>query len=179
MIMMTRKTKSYAKAIFDLALRDGLLTKWQNILDILAEIACVCQRDDVLSSPKISVAEKLALFVDVTMEFAQAEILINLLVRGNALSILPEIASSYKKMVFAHNKILEAKVVSAYPLNEDELKQLTSVLERCYQSKVLLQTVVDRELIGGGVVYIKDHVIDYYVKGILRSLRNNLSKCGG
>lgn len=175
MRVISSSSKHYAKAIFDLALRDGQLVVWQQALAILALIAVECEKKGILSNQKIEAAKKIGLFLEVTTEYPAVIGLVQLLAERKKLIILSDIVVAYRQLLFAHNKTLEVKVVSACELNAEQKERLFAALKQRYNSEILLQYGVDSELIGGGVIYILDRVIDHSFKGILRNLKQNLT----
>lgn len=175
MITSLPTVRPYAKAIFDLALHDQQLEIWQDRLQVLAVIATEYQQQGLLSDPKITYNQKVDFFTDVVGESIEATNLIKLLTARKKLSLLSEIAVSYQQLFFAHEKILEVKVVSASALAIGQKEQLLNNLQRRYQQyKFLLQYDIDEQLIGGAIIYMAGRVIDYSIKGLLERLKYHL-----
>ena len=90
------------------------------------------------------------------------------------LKLLPKIAESYQELLFAHNGIVEIKVVSAVELTAEQKNKLADKIRSSYKKEFLFEYEVDKDLIGGVVIYLEDRVIDSSVKGMLQRLKENL-----
>jgi len=65
--------------------------------------------------------------------------------------------------------------VSAFEVSEQEKSQLGSALQRLLQRDIVLETTVDKALIGGVVIKAEDTVIDDSVRGKLAKLSQALN----
>jgi F-type H+-transporting ATPase subunit b len=65
-------------------------------------------------------------------------------------------------------------LVSAYPLEEEELMQLEKILEQHLLKKMSINTNVDRSLIAGLKIKLNDRVYDFSLKGQIDSLASRL-----
>ena len=65
-------------------------------------------------------------------------------------------------------------LVSAYPLEEEELMQLEKILEQHLSKKLTINTNVDRSLIAGLKIKLNDRVYDFSLKGQIDSLTSRL-----
>ena len=174
MTIYQTQARSYAKAIFDLALPQQKLGEWQESLKMLAQIALACKESDILENPQVQGKQKITLFAGVIDELPEALNLLKLLAQRKKLSILPEIASSYQQLFFTHTKTLEVKVVSVEELTASQKEQLFGALKRRHQCEILLRYQIDDKLIGGAIIYVADKVIDGSISGILQRLKQNL-----
>jgi F-type H+-transporting ATPase subunit delta len=173
-IHLTR-ARPYAKAVFSLALECDQLSLWQETLDMLAAIAKECGENKLLDNPKIKASEKIDFFADIIGQVPVViSNLVKLLVGRKKLFLLPAIAASYQQLLFAHNNILEAKIISAGELDVEQKEQLLKALKQRYQREILLACHVDPALIGGAVIYVADKVIDGSIRGMLQRLKQNL-----
>ena len=166
--------RPYAKAIFNLALVHDKVAVWHDTLELFSLIVEDSKEYGILDTPLLTVQEKNRFFAPVTVKFPEAVNLIKLLVVRKKLSLLPDIYSGYQRLFFAHNNILEVRVESKEELLSEQKEQLICALEATYHSKILLQVSYDASLIGGGVIYIADKVIDCSIKGFLERLRKKL-----
>ena len=92
--------KPYAKAIFDLALRNNQVSKWQHTLKMLSLTTTECKKSGLLNNPKIKFAQKIELFSDVIENSPEAINLVQLLAERKKLTILPNIAACYQQLFF-------------------------------------------------------------------------------
>lgn len=176
MITNLTTARPYSKAIFALALRDKTLPEWQHALNNLALVAIECKKRFLLKNPGISDKQKLSFFHEISKNFPVATNLIRILTERKKLEILPEIADGYQKLFFEHEKILPVKVETTHELTLGQKERLTTTLQKRFQqnNKILLQYQINKELIGGAVIYIADQVIDGSIKGMLQRLKQNL-----
>jgi F-type H+-transporting ATPase subunit b len=65
-------------------------------------------------------------------------------------------------------------LVSAYPLEEEEMMQLEKMLEQQFSKKLTINTTVDRSLIAGLKIKLNDRVYDFSLKGQIDSLTSRL-----
>src|SRR3990172_11957301 len=174
MITNLTTAKPYAKAIFNLALRNQQLLEWQHLLKMLTIVALECKKRKLLINPQINSEQKIDFFSDVINKSPEATNLVALLAMRKKLALLPDISSVYQALLLAHNKILEVKIISAYELTITQKEQFLTALQQRYKCEISLQCLIDTKLIGGAVVYIADKVIDGSIKGLLQNLKHNL-----
>jgi F-type H+-transporting ATPase subunit delta len=66
-------------------------------------------------------------------------------------------------------------VVSAVPLDEDQAGRLKEALSRRMECEIELENEIDKDVIGGAVVYAGDQVIDGSLRGKLEKLSASLA----
>jgi len=66
--------------------------------------------------------------------------------------------------------VLDAKIVSAFTMENKQLKKLIDDLEQKFKRKIEAQVSVDPELIGGIKVEIGDEILDASVRGKLEAM---------
>ena len=96
--------------------------------------------------------------------------LLQVLIDNDRLTLLAEIRALYDELRREHEGILEAKIVSALPLDEQQRAQLVSRLEAKHKRKVSAAVEIDPRLIGGVRIVIGDKVIDATVRGRLDAM---------
>jgi F-type H+-transporting ATPase subunit delta len=88
--------------------------------------------------------------------------------------LLPEITELYQRLQEEADKLLRVRVVSAFELDEDQATRLKDALGRRFEREILLESEVDKSVIGGAVVYAGGQVIDGSLKDRLAKLSNSL-----
>lgn len=164
--------RPYAQAAFDLAQQAGNLKKWSEMLQFAASVAADKQMSSLLDSPKLSGAQLVELFFAVCegqLDTA-GQNFIRVLAENKRLNVLPEIATMYEKHRAEAEKIVEAEVVSAFPLSEALQQQITEALKNRLGRDVTLATRIDESLIGGAIIRADDLVFDASVSGQLDKL---------
>lgn len=171
--------RPYVKAIFALALQQNKLQEWEDLLNFLSRMAKQGIAKNIWQNPKMSYAQKIEIlnsFFKNPEAPMQKEVnnFLRLLVGKRKLFILPQIAILFKEYRNEYEKIMPAKVASAFALDENQLQRIEDLLEKKFNNKIVLDSSIDTELIGGAVVYIKDYVIDGTIKGQLLRLSEYL-----
>ena len=164
--------RPYAEAAFKLSLESASLAKWS---DMLALIEAVVHDEDVavrIGDPNVDdhALESLILGALGERLDGQARNLVQLLIQNARLELVPHIRSNFEQLRREHEGVLEAKIVSALPIDDALAKQLVSALEKKYGRKVSAEVEVDPELIGGARITVGDKVIDATVRGRLDAM---------
>lgn len=94
------------------------------------------------------------------------------------LELLPEIATIFERLKSTELKQIDAYVVSAYPLTDDERNQLLQSLQNREQASVVLHESVDESLLGGATIKVGDKFTDGSVRGKLTQLKTQLGAIG-
>jgi len=81
-----------------------------------------------------------------------------------------QIREQYEALRRNHEGVLEARIVSAMPLDGAQVDGLRGALEKKYSRKVNTQIEVDPRLIGGVRIVVGDKVIDATVRGRLDAM---------
>jgi F-type H+-transporting ATPase subunit delta len=168
--------RRYADAAFEIALRDGTVETWRTELDQAA--AALDQRglDAVLANPAIALDQRLDAAGQVFGRLSgPVQNLILLLVRRGRIEQLPRVAAEFRRLDDRRNGLSHASATSATPLGPDEVRAITARLEQMTGDRIVLETAVDAEILGGVIVRVGDRLIDGSVRGRLERLRNQLA----
>ena len=164
--------RPYAEAAFRLALESQNLAKWSDMLEL---VAAVVRDEDFaarINDPNVDdrALESLVLGTLGDRLDGHARNFVQLLIQNARLELVPHIRSLFEELRREHEGVLEATIISALPLGDDQAKQLVAVLEKKYGRKVSAQVEVDPELIGGARIVVGDKVIDATVRGRLDAM---------
>jgi len=102
--------------------------------------------------------------------------LVYLLLDGERMSTLPAISREVDAMIEASAGRVTAEVVSAKPLSDSQVQQITAALERLSGKKVDIHKREDAELLGGVVALVGDVVYDGSLRSQLDNIRDELTK---
>jgi F-type H+-transporting ATPase subunit delta len=170
--------RPYAEAVFRLADASGKLGDWSDMLGNLAQVAAdpgvaAAIADPNLTSPKVA-----GMFIGILggRLTGEAENLVRVLAENKRLEVLAEIASQFELLKNEREGMVEAEIVSAFPLDDAQLRALLSQLETKAGMRVKAQVSVDSELIAGVRVVIGDKVIDGSVRAQLAALEATLKR---
>jgi len=176
-----RLASRYAKSLIDLAIEKNQLENVFADMQWLQQVAR-SHRDftNLLRSPIIK-ADKKKKVVDAVIKSKVSGItssFIDLLIIKGRESNLQEIIGSFISLYKVHKNIHTVKLITATPLN-DELKNkiIAQIKKTSSMKNIELETVVDKELIGGFVLEAGDKLIDasvaHELKQISRKFENN------
>lgn len=164
--------RPYAKAAFEIAQQQGALERWSNVLAVGAAIVSDERVEKLLSSPRVSPEELVALIVEVAGEAIDehARNFLATLADNRRLALLPEIAAQYEALRAEVENIADVRLISAVPLNDAQRERFISALKKRLKRDIRLHCEVDPSLIGGAIVRAGDFVIDGSLKSRLERL---------
>ncbi|MHB8622426.1 MAG: F0F1 ATP synthase subunit delta [Sulfuricaulis sp.] len=168
--------RPYAEAVFSLAQSRQALPAWSEMLAFIAAVAGDATMRRLASDPREPPGRLLDLFLDIggPRIDAQGANFIRLLVENQRLNLLPEIVAQYEARKTEAEARVAATVVSAFPLETEQLQNLSAALQRKLGRAVNLTLEVDKTLLGGIVIRTGDLVIDGTVRGRLADLATYL-----
>ncbi|MBU3826483.1 MAG: F0F1 ATP synthase subunit delta [Candidatus Anaerobiospirillum merdipullorum] len=171
--------RPYAQAAFACAKENSCIDSWRIMLEAMAD---ACRDENFLSylknapSPE-SAAEtfcKLLKNGEPSLLNEYGTSFISLIAQNGRFEAVPDIFLEFMRLKERDEKITEAVIRSARPLNKADLKEIKDKLTRKYGGTVNLKTVLDKSLIGGAVLQIGDEVIDGSVRSSLMRLAATL-----
>lgn len=68
--------------------------------------------------------------------------------------------------------ILFAKIITAYPLSDEQLKAIKNKLEKQYNKKIEIQTAIDSSLISGFEIHVNSEIISKNYNEELNKIKN-------
>ncbi|HEX5078774.1 MAG TPA: F0F1 ATP synthase subunit delta [Geminicoccaceae bacterium] len=164
----------YALALFELA-RDGGqldpvagdLAAFKAMLDDSADLrrlirSPVITRED--QGKALAALSKRAGFAELTSKF------LGVLAEHRRLYVLPEVIEAYRTMLAEHKGEVGAELVSAVPLQEQQVATLREQLSAAVGKQVSLSARVDPGLLGGLVVRVGSRMLDASLRTKLRQL---------
>ncbi len=172
----------YATAIFELANENKDLAGLEAGADLLeATLADSADFRDLISSPVYSRDEQAAAIKAIAAKLGLMPSLANaleLMATKRRLFVLPQLVASLRARIAEAKGEVTADVVSAAPLSDESLAELTKVLGERAQKTVKVNTTVDESLIGGLVVKMGSKMIDTSIRSKLSSLQNTMKEVG-
>ena len=164
--------RPYAEAAFKAAVAKNTLPAWSEMLKVAAKISenervKLLVNDPVLATKKLG--EMLLSVFDDTIN-DEGRNLILLLVENNRIEILPQISILFEQLKANHEGVLEARITSAFSMDDLQKNNLVANLEQKFKRKIEAKVSVDPELIGGVKVEIGDEILDTSVRGKLENM---------
>jgi F-type H+-transporting ATPase subunit delta len=168
--------RPYAEAVFKLADGQGKLADWSDNLANLAQVAADERMLRVIGDPKLSAAKVAGTLITVLSGklSGDAENFVRVLAENRRLGVLGEIRAQFEALKHQREGVVEARVETAFPLDDAQLADLVARIEKHTGRKVKASVSVDKELIGGVRVTIGDKVIDGSARAQLAALESAL-----
>jgi F-type H+-transporting ATPase subunit delta len=172
MAEVTTIARPYAEALFRLADENHALAAWSSTLAEMAEVASNADVRAVIANPNIEAPQLVELFLSLCKDVTgkEARNTVELLVKNGRLDVLPEIRTLFEQLKDEREGVVEAEIVSAFPLDEVQRSSLVADLERKFKRKVQVAVSTDDSLIGGVCIKVGDEVIDASVRGKLANM---------
>jgi len=177
MSSLTTLARPYAKAAFELAQDELALARWDDMLTLASDIVMEKTMAGLLESPHVSNAEVAKLISDTAGEAFSSRFsdFISVLAGNGRLALLPQINGLYHHLREDAEKRLSVKVVSAVSLDLEQAGRLQNALAQRFECEIELENEIDKDVIGGAVVYAGDQVIDGSLRGKLEKLSTSLT----
>ncbi len=170
--------RPYAQAVFELARDKGTLAEWSRKLELLELVVGDSRLAPLLGNPHVSSDQLVKLITEVCGDALDqnAGSLLRLLAENRRLTLLPELRVHFEALRADAEKTVQAEVVSAFPLGDEQKTAIASSLKRRLGREVQLTCTTDESLIGGAVIRAGDLVIDGSVTAHVDRLAGALSR---
>ncbi len=167
--------RPYAEAALGIALEQNALPSWSDALSRLAVVAGTGVARELIGNPQLSNAQVAALVADAAGQLApEQKNFVQVLADNERLAVLPEISLLFDRLRNEQEGVLDARIASAYPLDERQVDEVVATLREKYGKQIKATVHVDAELIGGVSIRIGDEVIDASVRGKLAQMAGAL-----
>lgn len=167
----------YGYALYEVALKadklDEYLEDLKGILDVFKASPDLLE---FLRHPEITLQNKLAVLSNVFRGRVNDEIikLLDLLVRHDRIDDFRYVYKDYRKFALEHKGIKIVLVKTAVELTEEERDLLKKKLTKIYNSDIELDEIIDKDILGGVWVRVKDDVFDGTIKSKLDLMKKTL-----
>lgn len=173
----------YARALFDVALKEADVQQAGRDLDSFAEmVAANPPLERVLANPAIPAPRKRALIAELLEAAGSISTpvakLLTLLAGRDRLVLLPELAAAYRTRLMEHAKVVRAEVITAVGLPADRVAALQQGLASATGRQVQLENRVDPSIIGGAITRVGSTVYDGSVTRQLEKMKEALTQNG-
>ncbi len=165
----------YAKGLFTAAKELGKtkefgeeLRQINELLSSMPEVLSALQNPIYPPDLKMEIIEEILKVVKVDSEI---ERFLKLLIERRRIQYIKEIMVMYQELLDEELNIARGEVVTAYPLSEEEKKELEEVLKGYLKKEVILESKVDKEIIGGLKIRIGDLIFDGTLKTQLNKFK--------
>ena len=164
----------YASALFDLARDQRQIESVSSSLDALGQ-ALLDSKEfaELVSSPLVSRDEAGKAFASLAPQLKLDPITTNfvgVLARNGRKNELRAVIRAFKRLAAEHRGETTAEVVTARPLNDDQLAALKAQLRARAGRDVAIEATVDPEILGGIVVKLGSQRVDASIRTKLNRL---------
>ena len=164
----------YASALFDLARDQRQIESVGKSLDALGQ-ALLDSKDfnELVTSPLVSREEAGKAFAALAPQLGLDPITTNfvgVLARNGRKGVLQSVIRAFRRLASEHRGEATAEVVTARPLNHDQLAQLRQQLRARAGRDVNIDATVDTTILGGIVVKLGSQQIDASIRTKLNRL---------
>ena len=168
--------RPYAEAAFRLADAQSKLADWSAALANLSAVAADQRVRVAIGDPNFPAAKVAGLFLSVLSGklTSEAENFVRVLAENGRLDVLSEIRTQYEVLKNEREDVVEAVVYTAFEMDQGQVADLVSRLEKKTGRKVKACVSVDKSLIGGVKIVIGDKVIDGSARAQLAALETAL-----
>lgn len=163
----------YAKALFNLSGSEEKLAALEQALILLKQDSKIMQ---FFSSPQIKQEQKEQTLEKMLGKDFDRQILtyLNFLFKKQRFNYLPDIVKAYQQLMHEKLEILEARLITATPVDVDTKANLKEKLEKIYRKKLKIKEEIHSSLVGGGILIIDNHLIDFSIQEKLVRLKKDL-----
>ena len=174
--MATAAAKRYARAVFELAQKDGNVEEWARRIAKVREVFADSRVAAVLSNPTIAIKEREGLVAATPNLFdAETTNLARLLIESGRVDDAAEIDDEYQRLADDAAGRVRATVTTAVELQSSDRDRVAGELSKRLDKDVKLTMVVDPRILGGLKLQYGDRIVDASVATRLEQLRRRLA----
>ncbi len=166
--------QKYAAALFDDAKAENCVDSIRRELQDLVRLSAESPEfGELLKTPLLNEKVRLNAVEAVADKLgvsALAHNFLGVLAQNGRLSLLGEIESAFSRLYDDFKGILNVRVTTAVPMDDEQTRHLTDVLASVYEKQIRLNPTVDENLIGGLTVQIGTVMADLSIKTQLQKI---------
>jgi len=167
--------RRYARAILDVAAREGDYDRWLQDLRALEEALAEPEMEAFLNNPNFTPASKLQVIAQLLPGMSELEgNLVKLLIHRRRTEVLAAIRAELERLVDERRGLLRAEVTTAIDLDPVRAARVASRLADITGKQIVLEQRVDPSILGGIIVRMGDRLLDGSLAGRLQALRQRL-----
>lgn len=110
----------------------------------------------------------------------EAYVFISILMEHEAIDILPDILVFYKEIRDnEYNNIIRVRIIAADNIDNETIEDIIKTV-KCFSNKEIVYSAeVDKDILGGIIIYIDSKVYDYSVKNQVYMMQDKIINFGG
>ncbi|APJ38244.1 ATP synthase F1 subunit delta [Mycoplasmopsis pullorum] len=164
----------YAIALYEIAKESNKFEVFHNqIIECKNTIEQSSELKNMLQNMNIDVKEKFEI-IDLIFPHFDIDLknLIKIVLQKKEQFLLKRVFNLFLKMTSDVLNILFAKIITAYPLSDEQLKAIKNKLEKQYNKKIEIQTAIDPSLISGFEIHVNSEIISKNYNEELNKIKN-------
>jgi F-type H+-transporting ATPase subunit delta len=166
----------YARAVFELALEQNELDRWQQDLQKLAALVANDEFRTIMDSPKVKAEDKNHLIMEALGTANPLALnLARLLISRTSTGLAGQIAEEYQRLLDEHHGVIKASVITAVPLDDADKMKLAADLGQVVGKKIDLTATVQPDILGGIVARVGGKLLDGSTRSKLAQLKRQLA----
>ena len=174
--MATAAARRYAKAVFDLAEREGQVDEWGRRVAAIRQLLSDPEIASVLTNPTIATEQRFALISDAPHVLdPEATNLAKLLIESNRVRDVTEVEVEFQRLADEAAGRVRATVTTAVELTPKDRDRVADELSKRLGKEIRMHLVVDPRILGGLKLQYGDRLVDASVSTRLQQLRRRLA----
>ena len=174
--MLNKKiARRYAQALIEIGKENNRIEEFKNELENFSDLLKQFPEfQEALLSPLYSAEDLKKIILGVADKINLSKTIKNflcLLVDKRRIRYFSTILELYEDLTYQISGYVKARVITAQPLSPENFESIKKSLEAITQKKVLLNSVVEPQIIGGVIAEVGDKIFD-------GSIRNQLQRIG-
>lgn len=168
--------RPYAVAAFRRAKETGTTQQWSDALDFLTAVLSDQRIIKAAMHPTVRREDFVAAFLSLCsgVLHQESENFVRLLIHNKRLHVISSVASLFKQYRAEDEGYVEVEVESAFPLDDQEKRTLSTVLDHFLGKEARITIITCPELIGGVYIRAGDRVIDASIRGQIERIAKRL-----
>lgn len=165
----------YAEAIYGIAEERNSVKEVYEMLNLLMEL----YKNDIdfknfILNPLINVEEKEAVLKEIFKEQDERNLEIAMyILKKDRMEYIRNIVAEFLKIDYKKNRVLYVKAIFTRELTEEQREKLITKLSQKTGKKINLEVIIDKSVLGGGIIKIGDKIIDGTIRKDLENWKKN------
>lgn len=110
----------------------------------------------------------------------EAYVFISILMEHEVIDILPDILDFYKEIRDnEYNNIIRVRIIAADNIDNETIEDIIKTVKYFSNKEIVYSAEVDKDILGGIIIYIDSKVYDYSVKNQVYMMQDKIINFGG
>lgn len=175
---MAKLEKVYANALLEISKEKGTLETDLKEAILVRDTLIDKEIHNFITHPSVSDSAKKQLIKKAFSDNVSKDLIgfLYLMIRKNRERIIIPVLTEYINLLNRSLGIINAKVVSAKELTENQIESISTILSKKLGMNVIIEAKVDPEVIGGFYVLVEGRIFDYTIRSQLNKMKQLLKR---